>query len=321
MTWASTANFYDQLRSLLSAGMPIGQALTLAAGAAGDPHRQLGQRWSAGCTQGQSLADQLAAAVERGEETALVAALVRAGEASGNLPELCGEIAAYYRHAIAMRSMVIGRLAYPALLLHVALVAAAVPAVFMFHGSSWLLLAGPLCVWLAVGGAALVLRLASAQALSRVALAWPLRGLTQPLVAGTSCLVLRAALGAGMLVPAALELAAKACPNRVVAARLDEAARGVATGTIPSLTAALGGCAFPAEVVQLVANGEHSGTLEATLGRCTILQQERFRTRCEWTARITTGTVYGLSMVVGALVVIGFYASYIGMIKQAADGE
>jgi type II secretory pathway component PulF len=124
-----------------------------------------------------------------------------------------------------------------------------------------------------------------------------------------------------MLVPAALELAAGACPNREVAGRLSDAARGVATGAIPSLTAALGGCAFPAEVVQLVANGEHSGTLEATLARCTTLQQERFRTRSEWTARIATGTIYGLSLVVGALVVIGFYASYVGMIKQAADGE
>jgi type II secretory pathway component PulF len=321
MSWSSTAAFYDQLRSLLNAGMPIGQALDLAAGAAGRPHRQLGPRWSAGCIQGRSLSDQLAAAVDSGEETALVAALVRAGEASGKLPEMCGEIAAYYRHAIALRSLVIGRLAYPTLLIHVALVAAAVPAVFMYHYPALLLLAGPACLWLAVGGCALALRLASRDALARLALAWPLHGLTQPLVAGTGCLVLRAALGAGMLVPAALELAAGACPNRVVTVRLADAARGVATGAIPSLTAALGGCGFPAEVVQLVANGEHSGTLEATLARCTILQQERFRTRSEWTARIATGTVYGLTMLVGALVVIGFYAGYIGMIRQAADGE
>ncbi len=87
----------------------------------------------------------------------------------------------------------------------------------------------------------------------------------------------------------------------------------MATGTLPTLSAALGGCAFPGEVVQLVANGEHSGTLEATLGRCTTLQQERFRTRSEWTARIATGTIYGLSMLAGALVVIGFYAGYLGM--------
>jgi general secretion pathway protein F len=321
MTWSSTAAFYDQLRTLLTAGMPIGQSLALAAGAAGSPHRQLGQQWSAGCSQGQSLSDQLAAAVERGQETALVAALVRAGEASGNLPELCGEIAAYYRHAIAMRTLVIARLVYPVVLLHVALIAAAMPAVFMFHYSPLLLLAGPACLWLTVGGAALALRLASAQALARLALVWPLRGLTLPLVAGTCCLVLRAALSAGMLVPAALELAGGACPNRVVAVRLTDAARGVATGSLPSLTAALSACAFPTEVVQLVANGEHSGTLEATLARCTTLQQERFRMRSEWTARIATGTVYGLSMLIAAAVVIGFYAGYMGMIKQAADGE
>ena len=35
----------------------------------------------------------------------------------------------------------------------------------------------------------------------------------------------------------------------------------------------------------------------------------------------TVRPVNGVSLVVGALVVIGFYASYVGMIKQAANGE
>ena len=275
MSWYSTAAFYDQLRTLLSAGMPIGQALALAAGSAGQPHRLLGQRWSAGCQQGLALADQLAAA----QEPPLVVALVRAGEASGSLPELCGEIAGYYRHAIAIRTQSLGRLAYPALLLHVSLVVVAIPSVFMRNGSALLLLAGPACLWLVLAAVALTARLTSRQTLARMALLPGLRSLTMPLVAGNTCMVLRAAFGAGMLVPAALDLAAGACANRVLAARLRNAASGVNTGRLPSLTTALAECSFPDEVVQLVANGEHAGTLEATLGRCATLQQERFRFR------------------------------------------
>src|SRR5260221_9508608 len=149
MSWTSAATFYDQLRVLLSAGMPIVQALDLAAGVAASPHRELGRGWSAGCAGGAALAVQLA----QSGEPPLAVAMVRAGEASGRLPELCGEIAGHCRHAIALRTLVIGRLIYPAGLLHVALVAAAVPAVAMRGGSPWLLLARPLGLW-AAGAAA-----------------------------------------------------------------------------------------------------------------------------------------------------------------------
>lgn len=316
MSWSTTATFFDQLRTLLKAGMPIGQALSLAANSAGSPHRQLGHQWSTGCQQGQPLADQMVAA----GEAPLEIALVRAGEASGSLPELCGEIASYYRHLLSLRMMVISRLIYPAMLLHVALVAVAVPSVFMNGHSPLLLLAGPVCLWTVVGGSALMARFASRQALARLALAPGLRGLTWPLVAGNTCLVLRAACGAGLLVPASLDLAASACANRIVAGGLRTAASGVATGRLPSLTAALAECSFPTEVVQLVANAEHSGTLEVTLGRCTTLQQERFRFRTEWTARIITGTIYGLAMVFAALVVIGFYSGYLNQVREIANG-
>ena len=315
MSWSSTAIFYDQLRTLLNAGMPIGKALALAGASAGSPHRQWGARWSAGCQQGLGLADQLQGV----QEAPLVVALVRAGENSGALPELCGEISAYFRHALALRTMVVGRLAYPLILLHVTLVAVAMPAVFMHGGSPLLILAGPLGLWLVVGGMALALRLTSRDVLARMALLPGIRGITDPLVAGNACLVLRASLGAGMLVPAAHDLAAGACANRVIAKRLSTAASGVTTGELPNLTAALAACSFPAEVVQLVENAELSGSLEATLGRCATLQQERFRFRTEWAARIVTGTIYGLAMLAAAAVVIGFYANYMGMINQVAN--
>lgn len=316
MSWNSAAVFYDQLRVLLATGMPIVQALELAAGVAPSPHRELGRSWSAGCAAGATLAAQLAQA----GEPPLAVAMVRAGEASGRLPELCGEIAGYCRHAIALRTLVIGRLIYPAGLLHVALVAAAVPAVAMRGGSPWLLLAGPATLWAALAAAGIAARSASPTTLARLALLPGVHALTLPLVAGNVCLVLRAALGAGMLMAPALELAADACGNRVYAERLRTAAAGLSAGRLRDLTAALGACGFPAEVVQLVANGEVAGTLEETLARCATYQQERFRLRTEWTARVATGTVYGLAMLFAALTVISFWMGYVGTIKELANG-
>jgi type II secretory pathway component PulF len=315
MSWSSTAAFYGQLKTLLKAGLPIGQALSHAANASGQPHRTLGQQWSAGCQQGRTLSEQLVASAE----PPLAIALVKAGETSGTLPELCGEIAGYFNHILALRTMVISRLIYPAMLLHVALLAMAIPWVFMKGGSPLLLLAGPAVLWTSIGVLALVARFISREFLARVALAPGIRGLTWPLVAGNTCLVLRAACSAGMLVPASLDLAADACSHRIVARSLRHAASQVATGRLPTLTAALSQCSFPLEVLQLVGNAEISGTLEDTLGRCTTLEQERFRTRTEWTARIITGTIYGLSMLFAGLVVISFYAGYLNQVNEIAN--
>ena len=254
MSWSSAATFYDQLRALVAAGMPLPRALELAGDAAGGTHRAWAKQWATGCSGGLALAPQLTAA----GEAPLATALVAAGEASGRLGELCGEVAGFFRHLVTTRNLIIARLIYPVCLAHVALTAMAIPAVVAGH-SPWLLLAGPAALWAVGGGLALAARLASRDLLARLALQPGAAGLTWPLVATNTCTVLHAAVAAGMLHHAALELAAPACGNRVIAARLRTAASGLVTGSVPTMAAALGGAGYSATVVQLVANGGQAG--------------------------------------------------------------
>jgi type II secretory pathway component PulF len=315
MSRATAATFHEQLCTLLEAGMPIAHALELAGDAAGGIHRTRARTWAAGCSAGLPLAQQMRAS----GEAELDVALVEAGELSGRLAGMCREIAAQHRHAIALRTMVIARLAYPLCIVHVALVAAAVPGVFLRGAAPWLLLAGPAALWAAAGAGLLAVRLLGREGWSRVALLRGARFLAWPWIAANACLALRAGLAAGMLAPRALELAAEACGNRVVARRLASAATAVLNGRLPNVTAALRGSGLPDEVVRLAETGEHSGTLDTELGRAAALMRESFRLRSEWAARAACGAVYGLAMLLGVLVVFMLMAGYVGLITDTAN--
>lgn len=313
MNWSSTASFYDQLRALLSAGIPIATAVELAGKSSSREHAQNAPTWAADCAAGQALADTLA----RHGESTLVVALVRAGEASGRLPDICREIAAHHRHLQALLSQAIGRLIYPAILLHVALTMMALPKVLAGGSLLWLL-AGTTGLWSLLLLARIAFAWAGPVCAAQVALSRGLRPLTMPLVAGNTCMVLRACFGAGMLIPAALTIAAEGCGNRVMAGRLRHAGSEVLNGRLPSLAAALGTCDFPVEVVQLVAGGEAAGKVDDTLERCTVMMQERFRLRSEWTARVITGTIYGIAITAAAGTVIMMWASIYGHAMDSA---
>lgn len=315
MSRATAATFHEQLRTLLDAGMPIARSVELAGEAAGGIHLQRSRAWATGCSAGLPLAQQMRAV----GESELDVALAEAGELSGRLSEMCGEIAAQHRHVIALRTMMIARLVYPLCLVHVTLVAAAIPSVFMRGGSPWLLLAGPLGLWTAIGVSVLAISLLGREGWSRIALLRGVRYLTWPLIAANACLVLRAGLSAGMLAPRALELAAEACGNRVIARRLNSAATAVLKGALPDVTAALQNVGLPDEVVRLAKVGEHSGALDTELGRAAVVMRESFRLRSDWAVRITCSTVYGLAMLLGVLTVIMLYAGYLGLVTDVAN--
>jgi type IV pilus assembly protein PilC len=315
MSRTSAATFHEQLCTLLDAGMPIARSVELAGEAAGGIHQRHANTWAAGCSAGKPLAQQMRAS----GEAELDVALVEAGELSGRLGGMCREIAAQHRHVIALRTMVIARLAYPLCIVHVALVAAAIPGVFMRGGSPWLLLAGPACLWGLAGAGFVAVRLLGREGWSRVALLRGARFLALPWIAANACLALRAGLTAGMLAPRALELAAEACGNRVIARRLAAAATAVLKGGLPDVTAALRSSGLPGEVVRLAEVGEHSGALDSELGRAAVLMRESFRLRSDWAARIACGTVYGLALLLGATTVIMLYASYLGMATDIAN--
>jgi type IV pilus assembly protein PilC len=315
MSRATAATFHEQLRTLLDAGMPIARSVELAGEAAGGVHRERAITWAAGCSSGLPLAQQMRAS----GESELDVALIEAGELSGRIGEMCLEIAAQHRHVIALRAMAIARLIYPAVITHVALVAAAVPSVFMRGGSPWLLLAGPVSLWTLLGLCAMAIMLLGNDGWSRIALLRGVRYLAWPWIAANACLALRAGLSAGMLAPRALDLAGDACGNRVIAKRLHAAGKAVLHGSVANVTTALRNVGLPGEVVRLAEVGEHSGALDTELGRAAVLMRESFRLRTDWAVRIACGTIYGVAMLFAALTVIMLYASYLGMATDIAN--
>jgi len=314
MSWQHTAGFFRQLAVLTRTGMPIGNSLRLAGETAGGRYRSKGQKWSAGCMAGTDLASQLTTA----GEPALVCALVRAGETTGKLPDLCARIADHYDQMHALKSLAIGRLIYPVLLLHVALIVPLVPKIFLTEMSPWWLLAGPLTLWLIVAGLVIMGRIwHESGLLARLALLPGPNFIVQPFLTCNLCLVLSSAMAAGLKVRDALELAADAVGNRVLAQRLKTAAKHVEAGMIPNLTKALEQLGLPGSLLALVSSGEQSGTLERSLDHAAVAARESFQTRALWATKGFTGLIYALVVVFVAWQVISMYAG----IMQQAGGD
>lgn len=313
MSWATASRFYHQLALITRTGIALPEAIGMAGNVAGGWHGRHAPAWREACRGGGGLADQLEASGEARETVALI----RAGERSGRLPELAQAIATAHDHRIELRSLVIARLLYPAVLLHAGLILPAVPPVVLGYASPWKLLLGPSVLYAVVAIGAIVLRLTTASGLlARLLLAFPLRGLAMPLIEAHTYRVLQAAFLSGMLVPEALELASGACGNRVMEGRLRAAASDVRSGLLPNLGSALAHVGFPRTPVGLVANGEQVGKTDEVLGQVTTLAEESFRTRSLYAAKVVTGTIYGIAMVMAIIAIFQGYGAYIGQIKD-----
>ena len=216
----------------------------------------------------------------------------------------------------ALRGLAVGKLIYPIFLLHMALIVPAIPKVFG-EGSLWWLLAGPGMVWLIAGGLVIAAKVwHESGVLARLALLPGPSFLTMPFLTCNTCLVLAAAMAAGMKVRDALELAADACGNRIFAARLHAAAADVERGILPNLTTAVRRAGLPERICDLIASGEQSGSLETVLDQAAVAARESFQSRMTWATKIFTSLVYGLvALFVGWTVV----SMYTGMMTQQVD--
>ncbi len=306
MSWASSALFFEQLAATLTAGLPIDSAIALAGSASGDRHRRQAPGWSRACAHGTALSDAMAAS----GEPALDVALVRAGERSGHLPGQLRHLAGIYQHRIALRSLVLSKLWYPAMLLHAALVVPALPLVVQ-GASPWRILAGPAVLWTALAvGAIGFLSLWRSGAAARLALRWPCAVVTDPATTANTAQVLGAGIAAGMIFPDALELAAPASGNRVLAQRLRQAAHDLRYNRHDNLSTALAAAGWDGVWLQLIRTGEATGGLDQACSRIAAGAGEILRFRAEWAARILTGTIYGLTVAYVVWTIVSMYLQH-----------
>jgi type II secretory pathway component PulF len=311
----SSAAFYGQLATTLDSGLAIPRAVVLAAGKG--PYRQRAEAAAAACLGGASLAESLA---EQGEH-ALAVALLRAGERSGHLAEHCRSLAAIYTHQQQLRQQLLSKLAYPAALVHLALLIPGLPGLVLGKHGIGTLLAPVLTLDLLLLAAygALRVGLLASNLPARAALLPVLRGITLPLVTSRLCMALGSCLKAGMLLHEALAISSPTCGNRVIADRINALSEAILRGESLDLTTAAQRAGLAHLVVSHIASAEAAGRLDHELPRLAVAERLRGEERLQWAIRVLTGTIYLGALLFAAWTVVNLWINTYGAALQAAS--
>ena len=318
------AAFLSNLAALLSAGADIRSCLTIIAGKGSSPALQAVARLTARDIGG---GETLERAVSRWltPRQAFVAALVAAGESSGDLPGALERGAEILRSRVALQDQLVSALSYPAFVLVTAIAAflviltLVIPSIAPLAETSGAEPSLALSIMLALShglranagliGLALLLGLGGggismlagqlARWGDRLSMDGPARTTASQLVYGGYAIALGSILAAGAPMSEALQLALRAVRSDVARNRLT-----AITGTVrqgESLSVALGRVPrFPEPILQLALIGEESGQLGAMLLRSGRLEEQAALRRIE-----SAGRVVGPILIVGLGALIG----------------
>lgn len=280
------------LETLVGAGLPIEEALHAAAQQAHKPRlRSMMMAVRARVLEGHSLAQALGEFPGAFDD--LYRSTVAAGEHSGHLEQVLGNLAEFTERRQESGQNVQMALLYPIMLVLISLLIVAgllayvVPEIVSVYRDTdqalplltrtLIALSDLLRQW----GALLLLLLTGAGLLLRHALRRPpvrwrvhhallhaplLQGLVRGQNASRFANTLAILTGSGVPLVEAMAIAAKVVDNRVMQARIETATRRVAEGS--ALHAALDEAGyFPPLMLHMVASGEASGSLDSMLGR------------------------------------------------------
>lgn len=292
------ARVLELLGQLLDQGFPPGRALSLAA---------RGHAPSLPPEDGGRLSARLAACglLQPGEEDFLEAA-----EEVGRLPAALGGLARTIREESRSLLTLLGRCAYPLLVLHVALLPMQLPILLARGPGPALRAAGLWILALDLGLGLLAWSVRRAWRLGSLE-RWPLLGALYRGRQRFRALFLLAELhGGGLLWGEALARAAKTVRAPGLAAALGEASVLAAAGASPG---ALIGQALdlPAPHRARLLSEEAAGELEAGLRRCASDLGTAYEARLEQVARGLGAALYALALGLTCLVALrGFLALY-----------
>jgi type II secretory pathway component PulF len=319
------AELYQQLASLLSAGVSILQALEMLR--KNPPSRAFSQplaRVQIQLGQGYSISEAIR--LQKGWLPPFDLALLQAGEESGRLPEIFRLLAGYYEERAQLARQIIGALLYPLFLAHFALLVfplshlhALVQSfdVLAFLGAKLILV---LPVYLVV----LFLIIASQGHRSE-----PWRALVERLLGFVPAIgkarrhlalarlaaALEALVNAGVSIIEGWSLAAEASgsPALLQAVRgwKQQLAAGQSPGELLPVTPA-----FPELFANLYATGELSGQLDQTLGRLHRHYQEEGSRRLQLVAQWVPRLIYLLIVLSIAYFIVTFWIGYFGAISD-----
>lgn len=304
MSLPETAAFVRELGTALSAGLPLVPALRTLARVRRTPAqtRMLAHLLDK-VEHGATLADAMRTWGRPFDE--LLVNLVRAGEASGRLPDVLTQAAELLDRSLAMRRAITGALVYPAFLFVLVLIAVVVLVTFImpmvlktiegtgvklpwstlalkaladFVGAYWWLLglagAGLVVLWQRLRS-----RPSSRYTMDKLALKLPLVGpmLTEAAVARLTR-TLSTLVRAGLPVLQGLRLTSATITNSALRRSLADVAEQVSTGKTIADPMEKSGY-FPPLLVQIVSLGERSGKLPELLAQAAHALEERTAVR------------------------------------------
>jgi type IV pilus assembly protein PilC len=297
---ATLVLFTGQLAAMLGGGLHLVRILTsLAAETTNQKFRAVLTSVRDAITAGSSFADALGQFPHVFDR--LYVSVVRAGEISGSLPGVLDTLTVYLEKTAALRRKVLGAIAYPSVILTVALavvfimVVKIVPIFEGVYARTNATLPAPTrtLIWvsglvryytftvfllglLAIIAFYLFLQTSGGRQLfDRVKLGMPLFGpLIRKAIMARVCRTLAVLLNSGIPLIEAMETVSRVAGNRVVELALTTATRRMRDGGTISATLRETG-QFPAMVIQLVATGEESGTLPTMLGRAALYYEQQ----------------------------------------------
>lgn len=319
---AVRALFYSQLATFAEAGVPVLRALEQLA--RNPPHRRL-----------RPLAHTLLASVGQGgtftdafrhpasHTPVFDIALIDAGERSGRLDQVFATLARHHRASAENLSAVRQECIYPALVLHLAIFIAPLPAWFQTGSTAGYLLhtLAPLAMlYGALAFLAWALQGSRHEAwratLERILVRVPLLGAARAdLALARLAGALEALVSAGVLVTAAWPLAAEASGSPLLRQTVDGWRPDLEAGHPPGDQVARAGV-FPDLFVSSYLTGEMSGRLDHQLAWLARYHEEqgfaRMRAVSRWAPRI----LYGFIALWVALQILRLAAGYVGTLNQ-----
>ncbi len=327
------ALFFRQLATMLSAGVPIYQALDTLSKQRGNPRlRRALMQIKEAVVAGEGIAD----AFDRHPAlfSPIVRAMIRVGSTSGTLERMLRQIADYLENELELRRLLSRVTFYPKMVLFFAiLIPGLIPALITILGGVGGKPVGEVMADLAWTYAKILLIVFGIWALYRLALqsqtlrlVWgaftvsiPWIGFTvRQLALARFARALSALYGAGIPLSQAIRYASDACGNEFLRTRLIptanqlEAGRGITESLAQSKV-------LPDMVMDMIATGENTGELGMMMDKVAEYYEEEGKLRSH-----QAGYIFGVLVFLGvaiyvAIIVISFYAGYFQSALGGAD--
>lgn len=284
--------FTRQFSTLINAGIPVVDALKiLSKGLRAGALKEAASKVTVNIESGKRLADSMALCPQVFDR--FYVNMIRAGEEAGILDSILNRLSIYMEKAQKLKGQVVGAMIYPAVIIFVAIIVVIVIMIFiipkfedLFKGSGqeppaltkivvamshgladyWYIVLGSF-----IGIPWLVMTYLNTPAgkslFDRTIMFAPILGeAVQKASIAKLTRTLSTLLGSGVNLVEAIEIAARTAGNEVIETSLLRCKEAVLSGK-PFTTPLAKEKAFPPMVVQMIAIGEQSGTVDAMLGK------------------------------------------------------